>query len=84
MSKHKIEGLIMNLHDRLAGVETSPQQARMLAQMQGQLEEWKDERPVDGDIRQTAELLMEDLEENHPKAAMVLRDIINTLHNAGL
>ena len=84
MPREKIEGLISRLHERLATTDTSPEQDRMLAQMQSQLQEWKGAPQSDGDMRETAELLLEDIEEKHPKAAMVLRDIIETLHYAGL
>ena len=84
MAKQKVEGLISQLHDRIGDDETSEEQARLMAQMQSQLAGWEGERPGDGDLRTTAELLLEEIEENHPKAAMVLRDIIATLHHAGL
>ena len=84
MAKEKIEGLISSLHDRLGGSDTSPEQERMLAQMRSQLEEWGGASPADRDLLQTAELLLDDIEEQHPKAAMILRDIIETLHYAGL
>lgn len=84
MTKAKIEGLISQLHDRIGDEQTSPEQARMLAELQGQLTGSEALNPGNGDPRTTAELLLEDIEERHPKAAMVLREIIDTLHHAGL
>ena len=84
MPKAKIEGLISQLHDRIGDDQTSPEQARMLAQLQSQLAGSEGLDPGNGDPRTTAELLLEDIEEHHPKAAMILRDIIETLHHAGL
>lgn len=84
MAREHIEGLISDLHDRLGAGRSSPQQERMLAQMRAQLADWDGESPPDGDLRETAELLLEEVEEKHPTAAKVLRDIIQSLHNAGL
>lgn len=83
MAREHIEGLITDLHDRLGGADNSPQQQQMLAQMRAQLADWQGDTPPDGDLRETAELLLEEVGENHPTAAKVLRDIIQTLHNAG-
>ena len=84
MPKAKIEGLISELHDRLADSETSPQQEALMAEMQSHLHGWQAEAPADGDMRKTAELLMEELEENHPTLAALAKDILQALHNAGL
>lgn len=84
MSQEKIEGLISQLHERIGDDETSPQQARLLARLQGQLIGNEETNPGDGDPRKTAEMLLDELDEQHPKAAMVLRDIIENLHHIGL
>lgn len=84
MAKDKIEGLITTLHDRLGAADTSPEQERMLNQLRAQLVEWQGEIPPERDLVDTAETLLEDIEEHHPRAALVLKDIIQTLRNAGL
>lgn len=84
MPKDHIEGVITQLHEKLSGSETSPQQDALMARMQSQLADWEGDAPADGDIRKTAELLAEELEENHPTLAMIVKDLIQTLHNAGL
>ena len=83
MAKDRIEGLISTLHERLGGDDTSPQQEQMFMQLRGQLTEWQGEAPPDNEMIGTAELLLEDLEENHPRAALILRDIVAILRNAG-
>ena len=84
MPREHIEGLITQLHEKLADSDTSPQQEALMAQMQSQLAGWEGDVPGDGDIRKTAELLADELEENPPTLAMIVKDIIQTLHNAGL
>ena len=84
MPKEKIEGLISQLHERIADSDTSPQQEQMLAQLQSQLEEWEGPQPPSGDIRETAEMLLEELEEDHPTASHILSEILHTLTNIGV
>lgn len=83
MPKQHIEGLITQLHERFADSDTSPQQEAMLAQMQSQLDEWEGPKPSE-DFRQTAELLLEELEEEHPTAAGIIQQIINSLSSIGV
>lgn len=84
MPKEKIEGLISDLHEKLTNSKTSPQQEQMLAQMRSQLEEWDGPKPADGNLKTVAEELFEELEENHPKAARIAREIIESLGHLGL
>ncbi|MAM69931.1 MAG: hypothetical protein CMP91_02130 [Gammaproteobacteria bacterium] len=84
MAKAKIEGLISELHERLAGDESSPQQELLLAQLQSQLDSWEGAQPADGDIKSLAEELFDEIEEKHPKAARVALEIIETMGHLGL
>lgn len=84
MTKTRIEGLISQLHERIGVDETSPEQARLIAQMQSQLQGWEGKAPPSDDLLTSTELLLADIEEQHPKAAMVLREIMATLHHVGL
>ncbi len=83
MPKQHIEGLLTQLHEKFADGDTSPQQEAMLAQMQSQLAEWEGPKPS-GDFTETAELLLQEIEDEHPKAARIIREIINTLGNIGV
>lgn len=83
MPKQHIEGLISDLHDKFADSDTSPQQEEMLAQMQSQLAGWEGPKPPEN-FTETAEMLLQEIEDEHPKAAGVIREIINTLGNIGV
>jgi len=83
MPKHHIEGLITQLHDRFADSDTSPQQEAMLARMKSQLAEWQGPKPPK-DFTETAEMLLQEVEEEHPKAAGLVREIINALNSIGV
>ena len=84
MPRKKIEGLISQLHEKLTDSKSSPQQEDLLAQMQSQLDEWDGPQPADGNLKSVAELLLEDIEEHHPKAARITREIIESLGHLGL
>jgi enoyl reductase-like protein len=84
MPKQKIEGLIAQLHEKLTESKTSPEQEQMLAQLQSQLDEWQGPKPADGNIKTVAEELVEEIEEHHPKAARVVREIIESLGHLGV
>jgi len=83
MPKQHIEGLISQLHEKFADSDTSPQQEAMLAQMQSQLAEWEGPKPAD-DFTETADMLLQEIEEEHPKAAAIIHEIINALGNIGV
>ncbi len=83
MPKQQIEGLLTQLHEKFADSNTSPQQEAMLAQLQSQLTDWEGRKPS-GNFTETAELLLQEIEEEHPKAAGIIREIINTLGNIGV
>jgi hypothetical protein len=83
MPKHHIEGLITQLHERFADSDTSPEQEAMLARMKSQLAEWEGPKPPE-DFSETAEMLLQEVEEEHPKAAGLVREIINALNSIGV
>ena len=83
MPKQHIEGLFTDLHEKFADSNTSPQQEEMLAQMQSHLAEWEGPKPPE-DFTETAEMLLQEIEDEHPKAAGIIREIINTLGNIGV
>jgi len=83
MAKQHIEGLLSDLHEKFADSDTSPQQEAMLEQIKSQLSEWEGPKPSD-DFTETAEMLLQEVEEEHPTAAGILRQIINALDSIGV
>jgi len=67
LPKERIKGLISELHEKLSGSNSSPQQDLLMAQLQAQLDSWDGPKPADGDIKDAAEDLLEELEENIQK-----------------
>lgn len=84
MPKEKIQGLISGLHEKLSGEASSPQQDLLLAQLQAQLDSWEGPKPPNGDIKDIAEELLEEVEEDHPKAARAIIEVLEALGHLGL
>ena len=55
----------------------------MLAHMKSQLAEREGPKPPE-DFSETAEMLLQEVEEEHPKAAGLVREIINALNSIGV
>ncbi len=76
MPKQQLDNLITSLHEQFGLQETSAEQHRWLSELQrGEHES----SPQD-----TANLLLESLENGHPKTAAILREIIDTLGRLGI
>ena len=84
MNQEKITGLVTQLHDQLTTSETSPEQEALLLQLHSQLENWEGPPAPDGSIVNTAELVLEELEDSHPQLALVVREIIDALGRIGI
>jgi len=84
MPKTTITNLLTSLHDRFGDDLTSPQQQQLMENLQNHIHRWDEKEPVNPDIQETVNLLLEDIEEQHPKAAVVVREIMNVLKNIGV
>lgn len=84
MPKAKIKGLISDLHEKLSDSDSSPQQELLLAQLQAQLDSWEGPQPASGDIKSITAELIEEIEEKHPKASRIAREILESLGHLGL
>lgn len=84
MARQKVEGLLTQLHERFADSDTSPQQEALLQQLQGQLAEWEGPVPADGNIVNTAELLLEEVQEQHPHLSRIVTEILDVLGRLGI
>lgn len=84
MPKEKAAALISDLHERFADDETSPQQDEMMAKLQAHIHELGENDPVEPSFIDAVELLLADIETDHPKAAAVTRQLLETLRNIGV
>lgn len=84
MPKEQLLNLITRLHDSFGDEEVSPQQQQLLDDMKHHIHNINEPAPADPDMLQTIETLIEDIEEDHPKAAGLARDILEILVNIGI
>lgn len=84
MPRKKIENLISQLHDTFGDDETSAQQARLMQDLENHIHNWDEPALPDPTIAETVEMLLEEIEEDHPKAAAVVKQIMEVLQNIGV
>jgi hypothetical protein len=79
-----LKALIINLHDSFGDDETSPQQQQLMQQLQIYVHDIDTAEPVPPGLIESAEILLEEMEEGYPKTAAIIRQVINTLGNIGV
>ena len=84
MPKAKITHLMTSLHERFGDDLTSPQQQQLIKDLQSHIHAWNEKEPVDPNFQDTVNVLLEDIEEEHPKAAVIVREIMHILQNIGV
>ena len=84
MPKKKIERLMSDLHEQFGGDLTSPQQQQLMEKMQHHLHRWGENEPLEPNFQESVELLLEDIKDKHPKAAAVIKEVLEVLNNIGI
>lgn len=84
MPKAKIENLMTELHDRFGEMETSPQQERLLAELQSHVHDVSEGSVKDPTPLESIQLMIGDLGDNHPNVSALLRELLDTLKNIGV
>lgn len=84
MPKQKVEHLITDLHERFADDLTSPEQIALLDQVKSHIHNMNEAEPADPSFLETVEQLVAEIEVEHPTAATILEQILNTLKNIGV
>ncbi|MFV1873860.1 MAG: DUF4404 family protein [Oleiphilus sp.] len=84
MAKQKAEHLITDLHERFADDLTSPEQLALLQEVKNHIHNMNEEEPADPSFLDTVERLVAEIEVEHPTAAGVLVQVLNTLKNIGV
>lgn len=80
MPQQQLENLMTRLHETFSSTEVSPQQQQLMDDLQRHIENGNN----DPTLQDSANLLLEELEIDHPKAAVILREIIETLGRLGI
>ena len=84
MPKQKAEHLITDLHERFADDLTSPEQIALLEQVKSHIHNMHEAEPADPTFLETVEQLVAEIEVEHPTAASILEQVLNTLKNIGI
>lgn len=84
MPKAKIENLMTELHDRFGEMEASPQQERLLAELQAHVHDVSEGSVKDPTPLESIQLMIDDLGDNHPNVSALLRELLDTLKNIGV
>lgn len=84
MPKKRIENLITDLHEKFAGELTSPEQQKLMLDLRNHTHAMEEAEPIDPSFEDTLTILLEDIELDHPQAAAILREVMDTLKNIGI
>ena len=76
--------MITTLHDRFGDELISPQQQQLLQNLKNHIHAVDEKDPLDPDFQDSLNLLLEEVESGHPKAAEILREVIKILNNMGI
>jgi hypothetical protein len=79
-----LKALIIDLHDSFGDEETSAQQKQLMQQLQTYVHDIDTAEPVPPGLIESAEILLEEVEEGYPQTAAVIRQVIKTLGNIGI
>lgn len=84
MPKEAAQHLISDLHNRFGDEITSPEQQALLEQVRLHIHNMDEAEPADPSFLDTLAQLTTELEVEHPRAASILEQILNTLKNIGV
>ena len=78
-----LKALISDLHGSFGDDETSPQQ-QLMQQLQTYMHDIDTTEPVPPGLIESAEILLEEVEEGYTQTAASIRQVINALGNMGI
>lgn len=84
MPKQKASALISDLHDRFGDDVVSEQQKLLMTQLQTHIHDISEDDPVEPSFLEAVEVFLNDIEEDHPQAAGVVKQLLDTLKNIGV
>lgn len=84
MSRQEMESLMTELHELFGHEETTPQQAQLMRNLEQHIHAEGEPEMDRLDLVESMEVMVEDLEADHPRTAGVLREIMGVLRNIGV
>ena len=84
MSEPEVGDLLHRLREHLPETEASAEQLKLMQQIEYHLHEEGEPDPETPNLRQSLELLIEEVEAENPQGAAVARRLINLLYSMGI
>lgn len=84
MPQKKIANLMTELHEQFGLVEPSPQQEKLMRDIESHIHNASEPTPPDPSLTESAEMLLETLGGDHPRTAAIMRELLDTLKNIGV
>lgn len=84
MPRQQLTSLFQRLREHFPEGEASAQQKMLMDQIDYHLHDVDSPDPVDPTVRDSVEMLIEDIEVEHPKSASIARNILETLAGIGI
>lgn len=84
MPKTELKSLFQRLRDHVPEGEASAQQQALINTIEYHIHDENEPDPAEPNLREAIELLIDDLEADHPQGAAVARNILETLANIGI
>ena len=79
-----LKALIADLHDSFGDDDTSTQQQQLMQQLQAYVHDIDTAEPVPPNLIESAEILLDEVEESYPQTAAIIRQVIKALGNIGI
>jgi uncharacterized protein DUF4404 len=79
-----LKSLIRDLHDSFGDDETRPQQQELMQQLANYVHDIDKPEPTPPSVMESAEVLLEEVEEDYPQTAAIIRQVISALSNMGI
>ncbi len=83
MLRAKAKDLVVELRNTLDS-DLSPTQHELMLQVENNIHDLDKPEPEGPNLQETLEILLLDIEEKHPKAAITVKEILKTLENIGV
>lgn len=84
MPKQQAKALISDLHERFGDDVVSSQQKALMDQLNAHIHDIGESDPVEPSFLEAVEVFLNDIEEDHPQAAGVVKQLLDTLKNIGI
>lgn len=84
MPKNNINNMISELNEIFGAEKPSKQQQQLLQELENHVHNVNESEPVDPSPMEIIETMLENLGEEHPKASLLLKQLLDTLKNIGV